>query len=100
MLCGLLRYSKDCQLDPPNFLNRQDVRFKKLHGTCDTVFRSLHEAGLGTVKKSAQAFQSDDEDRFWESKVFNTSTAEGLQNAVFFYVGRFAVCMAGRNKEN
>lgn len=63
MLCELLRYSKDCQLDPPNFLNRQDACFKKLHGTCDTVFRSLCEAGVGTVKIAAQTFQSDDEDK-------------------------------------
>ena len=98
MLCGLLRYSKDCQLDPPNFLNRQDVRFKKLHGTCDTVFRSLREAGVGTVKRSAQTFQSDDEDKLWESNVFNTSTAEGLQNTVFFYVGKVC-CLRGGQEQ-
>ena len=86
MLFVLLRYSKDYQLDPPNFLNRQDAHFKKLHGICDTVFRSLREAGVGTVKRSAQTFQSDDEEELWESNVFNTSTAEGLQNTVFFKV--------------
>ena len=50
MLCGLLRYTKECRPDPPNFLDRNDARFKKLRGTCDTVFRGLHEAGVGVQK--------------------------------------------------
>ena len=94
ILCGLLWYSNNCQLDPLNFLIRRDACFKKLHGTCDTVFRSLCEAGVGTMKRSAQTFQSDDEDKLWESNVFNTSTAEGLQNTVFFYVGKVC-CLRG-----
>ena len=98
MLCGLLRHSKDCQLDPPNFLNRQDANFNELHGTCDTVFRSLREVSVGTVKRSVQTFQSDDEDKLWESNVFNTSTAEGLQNTVSFYVGKVC-CLRGGQEQ-
>lgn len=46
LLCGLLRRSRNVQENPPNFLDRQDVRFKKLHGTCDCIFRKLHESGV------------------------------------------------------
>ena len=48
MFCALLRHSKECQPDPPNFLDRKDVHFKKLHSTYDVVFRSLHKSGIGT----------------------------------------------------
>lgn len=57
MLCGMLRHSKECQPDPPNFLDRKDVRFKKLHSTCDVVLRSLHESGIGTKKHQHQLLQ-------------------------------------------
>jgi len=55
---------------------------------------------MGTVKRSAQTFQSDDEDKLWESNVFNTSTAEGLQNVLTYVSVRYAISMEGRNKEN
>ena len=54
ILCGLLRHFREIQPNPPNFLNRKDVHFKKLHGTCDSVLRELHENGVGAQKKSAQ----------------------------------------------
>ena len=94
MLCGLLRYTKECQPDPPNFLDRNDARFKKLRGTCDTVFRGLHEAGVGVQKKSAQVFTRDDEDKFWDTGTFNTASPQGLQNAVYFFMwARCAACV-------
>ena len=46
LLCGLLWHSCNVQENPSNFLDRQDVRFKKLHGTCDYIFRKLHESGV------------------------------------------------------
>ena len=60
------------------------------------MFRSLREAGVGTMKRSAQTFQSDDEDKLWKSNVFNTSTAEVLQNTVSFHVGKVAMLFAWR----
>ena len=50
MLCGMLRHSKESQLDPLNFLDRKDARFKKLHSICNVVFRSLHESGIEAKK--------------------------------------------------
>ena len=84
MLCGLLRYSKSSQNDPPSFLDRKDARFRKLHNTCDVIFRSLHDDGIGADKKSAQAITKEHEDKLWESGVLNTTTPDGLQRAVFF----------------
>lgn len=78
MLCGLLGYTKECQPDLPNFLDRKDARFKRLHDTCDTIFRVLHESGVGVERKSAQILTRNDEDKFWETGTFNTDTPKGL----------------------
>ena len=45
--CGLLCYSRENQSDPVNFLDRRDTWFKKLHATCDMIFLTLHEGGIG-----------------------------------------------------
>ena len=60
ILCGILRHFKEYQPDPPSFLDRKDTCFKKLHSTCDVVFRSLHKAGIGTKKTSTPAIKKED----------------------------------------
>ena len=52
MLCALFCHSKVCQPDPPNFLDRKDVHFKKLHSTCDVVVHSFYESGISTRESS------------------------------------------------
>ena len=66
MLCGLLLYTKNLSFQPylPNFLDLKDARFIRLRGTCDTVFRGLHESGVGVETKSAQVFTKSEEDKF------------------------------------
>ena len=66
ILCGLLRHSREVQVDPVNFLNREDSHFKKLHGTCDVVFRKLQQDGIGATKKSAQVIGEAEEDLLWQ----------------------------------
>ena len=61
LLCGLLRYARQEKPDALNFLDRKDSRFKKLHTTCDVVLRSLYEAGIGTVTKSAKVISKSRE---------------------------------------
>ena len=63
-------------MDPVNFLNRKDPRFKRLHATCDVVFRSLHEAGIGTETKSATVISKCTEDL---KKTFYCFTAQVLR---------------------
>lgn len=53
MLCGLLRHLTKVQPNPPNFLDRKNVRFKTLHGTCDSSFHTLYEDGIGAETKLA-----------------------------------------------
>ena len=72
LLSGLLRHSRDVQFMPANFLDRGDTHFKPLHNTCDSEFRSLHEDGIGTERKSVNIITKKDEDRLWSSAVLNT----------------------------
>ena len=96
LLCGLLRHSRGMQENPPNFLDQKDVRFKKLHGTCDCVFQGLHEDGVGTAKKSAEIISEENENQLWEMGTLNVTTPHGLQNAVFFYIGSVLLERRGR----
>ena len=98
ILCGLLRHSKEHQRDPPNFLDRKDMRFKKLHGTCDVIFRSLHQAVIGAKINSAQVISDEEEEKLWETGVLNTNTPNGLQKAVFYHVGK-ACCLRGGEEQ-
>ena len=98
ILCGLLRHSRERQSDALNFLDRKDARFKKLHGTCDSVFHALREQGVGADKKSAKIVTKVDEDKLWESGVLNCTSAEGLQKAVFFMLEKYAACEEGRSR--
>ena len=38
----------------PNFLDKRDPVFKQLHGTLDSHFQKLHEAGTGRKVKLAE----------------------------------------------
>ena len=53
MLCGLLRHLREVQPNPPNFLDGKNVHFKTLHGTCDSIFCTLYEDGIGAEMKLA-----------------------------------------------
>ena len=88
MFCGMLHHTKESQLDPPNFLDRKDVCFKKFHST--EVFRSLHKSGIGAKKTSTPAITKEDESKLWETGVQNAKTPTGLQRAVFITLERFA----------
>lgn len=48
------------------------------------IFRTLHEEGIGAEKRSAQIILPEHEDQLWEKGVFNTTSPDGLQKAVFF----------------
>lgn len=100
MLAAFLRHSREVQSDPVNFLDWKDVCFKKLHGTCDVVFCSLHENGIGVGKKTTPVIQKEDEKKLLDSNVFNTTTPEGLQRAVFYYVGKLCCLRGGEEQCN
>ena len=84
LLCGILRFMRECNPDCPNFLDKSDKRFRPLHRTLDSSFHKLHSEGVGRQTKHAEIISSDEECQLWESDVLNTTTTKGLQNAVFY----------------
>ena len=52
LLCGLLRHARSEDPGFPNFLDKSDVRFIKLHNIMDSVFRKLRTDGVGSEKKN------------------------------------------------
>ena len=82
----------------PLTLDRKDTRFKKLHGTCNVVFRTLHQSGIGTKKTSASVIADEDEERLWKAGVMNTTTPIGLQRTVFYYIGKACYLRGGEEQ--
>ena len=98
LLTGLLRHSREVQSNPPNFLDRTDTHFKELHGACDATFRTLHQQGIGTTKKSADIITQETEDMLWDRNVLDTTDPDKLQKAVFFYIGKVC-CLRGGEEQ-
>lgn len=97
-LCGLLRYMRSVDPACPNILDRKDPRFCDLNGACEVVFRKLHQSGVGTDVKHAAAVTFDEEEKLGSSGVLNVSDPKGLQQAVFYYVGK-VYCIRGGEEQ-
>ena len=97
MLSGLLRHSREVQFTPVNFLDRGDTRFKSLHNTCDSEFRSLQEDGIGTERKNTNVITKEVEDTLWSSGVLNTKHQTICRKLCSTASERFAVFVEEKN---
>ena len=84
--------------DAPKFLDRKDVRFAPIHGTCETIYRELHGKGIGTDVRHAAVITSEDEEKLWTTGVVGCNTPKNLQRAVFLYVGKL-MCIRGGEEQ-
>ena len=100
LLCGLLRYVRECVPGCPNFLDRKDSRFAQFHGTLDALFRQLHSEGIGIQTKRTETITKEDEEKLWSSGVMGESTPRALQNAAFFVVGKMFNLRGGAERRN
>ena len=94
LLAGLYHYSKECNRDCPNFMNRKDPTFKELTGTLEVTCRELPREGVGANVKHAAAFSPAEENALWDLRVSSDHAPVTLQRAVFFYVGK-VFCLRG-----
>lgn len=94
LLCGILRHMRQINDSCPNFMDKQDLRFKQLHNTLDSLFHKLHSEGVGVHVKHAEVITADEEMKLWESGIMGMDNPCSLQNAVFFTVGK-VFCLRG-----
>ena len=95
LLCALLRHMRSTNPGCPNFLNKQDSRFRPLQGTLDSFLHSLDSEGVGVQIKHAEIITRDDEAKLWSSDAMGLSSSRSLQNASFFVVGKFFALRGG-----
>ncbi len=86
ILCGLLRFM------PSN--NPAAYNFLEFHNVCDSLFRELHQEGLGTEKETA-VITKDEENQLWKSGILGLHSPK--LRTVFFYVGKL-FCLRGREE--
>ena len=79
ILCRLLWYTRECQPNPPNFLDRKDVWFKRLHGIYDTIFHGLHESSVGVMDRWSNVLIND-----WYACLHVLSKQLAVWNAQYF----------------
>ena len=49
----------------PNFLNKRNEAFKRLHAVTDRHYRKLREAGIGGRRQHAAVFTPEEENQLW-----------------------------------
>ena len=103
ILAGLYRYCRECVptgVVCPNFMNRRDPCFRDLTGALQVKFRELREDGIGAIVKHAPVVLPEEEEKFWDTKVFGVDSPVALQRAVFFYVGKVCCLRGGEEQRN
>ena len=103
VLAGLYWYSYECvptRVVCPNFMNRRDPCFRDLMGALQVKFRGLREEGVGAIVKHAPVVLPEEEQKFWDTKVFGIDSPVALQRAVFFYVGKVCCLRGGEEQRN
>ena len=94
LLSGLLRSMREHNPECPNFVDKKNPSFRKLHRTLDSHFHSLKERGVGVSVKSAEIISKDEENRLWSSGVMGIHSPTALFNAIFYCNGK-NLCLRG-----
>ena len=76
ILSGLQRHMRKVRpLDTINLF--KDIHYKPLKNVCDSVFKQLHQKGIGTETKEMPILSKDDKDELWK-KVLDLDSPKGL----------------------
>lgn len=94
LLCGLLRHMRGINPNAPNFLDKTNPSYKKLHNVIDNRFKELTKEGVGCESKHTEIITKDEENLLWASGVLGLDTPRALLNAVFYYSGK-NFCLRG-----
>ena len=80
------RYILEKEPNTPKFLDRTQTAFHELHGTCDSVYRGLHQEGVGIEIRHTPTFIAAEEQALWAKDVLGFTNPKNLQYAVFFFI--------------
>ena len=94
LLSGLLRHVRGTNPNAPNFLDKTNPSFRKLHNVIDNRFKELTKEGVGCDSKHTEIVTKDEENILWASGVLGLDTPRSLLNAVFYYNGK-NFCLRG-----
>ena len=98
ILAGLQRYMLDKNPLASKFLDQKNPVFRDIHRACDSVYRKLHQQGVGTEVRHAPVITDAEEEKMWATDVIGINTPKSLQRAVFFYVGK-RFCVRGGEEQ-
>ena len=100
LLCGLLRHMRGNNPETPNFLDKKDLRFRRIHGTMESVFSSLRQDGIGAEVKHTPIITPGEEERLWATGILGTDNPIKLQRAVFYYIGKIFCIHGGQEQRS
>ena len=64
--------------------DKQDVRFRGLRGTMESVYQSLHKEGVGGEIRHASIITEEEEERLWKLGILGDESPKALVQSVFF----------------
>ena len=67
-----------------NLFSIEDLAFKQLMMTYDSLYRELREGGVGASSTHTQTLTDLEIEKLWTSGVLSVESPQGLLNAVFF----------------
>ena len=94
LLTGLLRHMRANNYHAPNFLDRKNPAFNKLHTVLDNHFKGLRKDGVGSESKHSEIITKEEENQLWCAKVLGLETPKALLQTVFYYNGK-NFCLRG-----
>ena len=67
---------------------------------CDSIFKQLHQKGIGADIKQTAVLSQEQENQLWEKRIFDLNTPVGLLRAIFFYNGKNFCSRGGQEQRN
>ena len=95
LLTGLHCHAHTINPHTPNFLDKNNHAFGKLHNVIDNHFKALRKEGVGSDSKHTEVITKEEENKLWKSGILGLATSpKALLRAVFFYNGK-TFCLRG-----
>ena len=80
--------------EPPNFLQKDDLRFKSLHNAIDNVYRNLLGQGISIQTNTSATLTKEELGTLWSKSVLGMYSPLSLLRSIFCVFGMHA-CLRG-----